>query len=145
MIVFCVDEGKCEVSCQKRLRTTSFDCIHSLRVLLSYGYFRYIDYMSPLNHRKDSQPVFMQTVMHYRVTFMTFELLWWTHRNDSSEEDALAVHQFCEVADTFHWNSFSTFPSINSMQFAHFHTELIKQRQSWLYYSPSWFRRSVAA
>lgn len=75
MIVFCVDEGKCEVSCQKRLRMTSFDCIHSLRVLLSYGYFRYIDYMSPLNHRKDSQPVFMQTVMHYRVTFMTFELL----------------------------------------------------------------------
>lgn len=78
MIIFCVDEGtvKCEeVSCQKRHGTTSFDSIHSLRVLLSYGYFRYIDYMPPLNHREDSQPVFMQTVMHYRVGFTTFELL----------------------------------------------------------------------
>ncbi len=34
-----------------------------------------INYMCPLNHGKDFKPVFMQTVMHYGVSFITFELL----------------------------------------------------------------------
>lgn len=71
-----------------------------------------INYTCPLNHSKDFKPVFMQTVMHYRVSFITFELLWWTHWNDSSEKGTLAVHQFCEVDDIFDWNVFSLFPQL---------------------------------